>query len=176
MANDNIGQLKTFRQLLDEEKSIIIPKVQRDYAYGRQEEKVQDVLDGMLTSIIEAVRDDSNNILDFVYGGTYVHKSDKKAGLIPLDGQQRLTTLFLLHFYASLLGDEDENPIEQNDVEILTKFRYETRQSATEFCTNLIRNIRPNLIKDYKPKNKSIKALIVDDSHMEHAHAEQVRP
>ena len=164
MANDNIGQLKTFRQLLDEEKSIIIPKVQRDYAYGRQEEKVQDVLDGMLTSIIEAVRDDSNNILDFVYGGTYVHKSDKKAGLIPLDGQQRLTTLFLLHFYASLLGDEDENPIEQNDVEILTKFRYETRQSATELCTNLIRNIRPNLIKDYKPKNKSIKALIVDDA------------
>lgn len=164
MANDNIGQLKTFRQLLDEEKSIIIPKVQRDYAYGRQEEKVQDVLDGMLTSIIEAVRDDSNNILDFVYGGTYVHKSDKKAGLIPLDGQQRLTTLFLLHFYASLLGDEEGNPIGQKDVEMLTKFRYETRQSATEFCTNLIRSIRPNLIKDYKPKNNNIKVLIVDDA------------
>ena len=164
MANDNIGQLKTFCQLLDEEKSIIIPKVQRDYAYGRQEEKVQNVLDGMLTSIIEAVRDDSNNILDFVYGGTYVHKSDKKAGLIPLDGQQRLTTLFLLHYYASLLGDEDGNPIDQKDVEMLTKFRYETRQSATEFCTNLIRSIRPNLIKNYKPKNKNIKTLIVDDA------------
>lgn len=164
MANDNIGQLNTFRQLLDEEKSIIIPKVQRDYAYGRQEKKVQDVLDGMLTNIIEAVRNDSNIILDFVYGGTYVHKSNKKAGLIPLDGQQRLTTLFLLHFYASLLGDEDGNPIEQKDVEILTKFRYETRQSATEFCTNLIRNIRPNLIKNYKPENKNIKALIVDDA------------
>lgn len=164
MTNDNIGQLKTFRQLLDEEKSVIIPKVQRDYAYGRQEEKVQDILDGMLTDIIEAVRDDFNNILDFVYGGTYVHKSDKKAGLIPLDGQQRLTTLFLLHFYASLLGDEDGNPIGQEDVEILTKFRYETRQSATEFCTNLIRSIRPNLIKVYKPKNNNIKALIVDDA------------
>ena len=164
MTNDNIGQLKTFRQLLDEEKSVIIPKVQRDYAYGRQEEKVQDILDGMLTDIIEAVRDDFNNILDFVYGGTYVHKSDKKAGLIPLDGQQRLTTLFLLHFYASLLGDEDGNPIGQEDVEILTKFRYETRQSATEFCTNLIRSIRPNLIKVYKPDNNNIKALIVDDA------------
>ena len=164
MTNDNIGQLKTFRQLLDEEKSVIIPKVQRDYAYGRQEEKVQDILDGMLTDIIEAVRDDFNNILDFVYGGTYVHKSDKKAGLIPLDGQQRLTTLFLLHFYASLLGDEDGNPIGQEDVEILTKFRYETRQSATEFCTNLIRSIRPNLIKVYKPENNNIKALIVDDA------------
>ncbi len=164
MANDNIGQLKIFRQLLDEEKSIIIPKVQRDYAYGRQEEKVQDVLDGMLTNIIVAVRDDANIILDFVYGGSYVHKSDKKAGLIPLDGQQRLTTLFLLHFYASLLGDEEGNPIAQEDVEILTKFRYETRQSATEFCTNLIRSIRPNLIKNYKPENNNINALIIDDA------------
>ena len=98
MTNDNIGKLTTFRQLLDEEKSIIIPKVQRDYAYGRQEMKVQDILDGMLTNIIEAARDDSSNILDFVYGGSYVYKNDKKAGLIPLDGQQRLTTLFLLHF------------------------------------------------------------------------------
>ncbi len=164
MANDNIGQLKTFRQLLDEEKSIIIPKVQRDYAYGRQDKKVQDILDGMLTSIIEAVRDDTNTILDFVYGGTYVHKSDKKAGLIPLDGQQRLTTLFLLHFYASLLRDEKENPIAQEDVEFLTKFRYETRQSATEFCTNLVRSIRPNLIRNYKPEINNIKALIVDDA------------
>lgn len=164
MANDNIGQLNTFRQLLNEEKSIIIPKVQRDYAYGRKEKKVQDVLDGMLTSIIAAVRDDANIILDFVYGGSYVHKNDKKAGLIPLDGQQRLTTLFLLYFYASLLGDEEGNPIDQKDVEILTKFRYETRQSATEFCTNLIRSIRPNLIKNYKPENNNIKALIVDDA------------
>lgn len=164
MADDNIGQLKTFRQLLDEKKSIIIPKVQRDYAYGRKEEKVQDVLNGMLTSIMEAIRDDSSNILDFVYGGTYVHKSDKKAGLIPLDGQQRLTTLFLLHFYASLLRDEKGNPIAQEEVEFLTKFRYETRQSATEFCTNLVRSIRPNLIKSYKPENNNIKALIVDDA------------
>lgn len=164
MASDNIGQLNTFCQLLEEEKSIIIPKVQRDYAYGRQEKKVQDVLDGMLASIIEAVKDDSSNILDFVYGVSYVHKSGKKAGLIPLDGQQRLTTLFLLHFYASLLGTEEGKLIDQNEVEILTKFRYETRQSATEFCTNLIRNIRPNLIKNYKPENKNIKALIVDDA------------
>jgi hypothetical protein len=164
MTNDNIGQLKTFRQLLDEEKNIIIPKVQRDYAYGRQEKKVQDVLDGMLTSIIKAVIDDGSVILDFVYGGTYVRKSDKNVGLIPLDGQQRLTTLFLLHFYASLLGDEEGNPIRQEDVEMLTRFRYETRQSATEFCINLIRSIRPNLLNNYKPENSNIKALIVDDA------------
>ena len=164
MSNDNIGKLKTFRQLLEEENTIIIPKVQRDYAYGRKEKKVEEVLDGMLTEILEAVRDDKSNILDFVYGSPYVHKNKASAGFIPLDGQQRLTTLFLIHFYASLLGDEKGNPIEQNEVDFLAKFQYETRQSATEFCTNLIKVIRSNLISKYKPSQRNLKELIIDDA------------
>lgn len=44
MINDNIGQKKTFFELLDEVASIRIPKVQRDYAYGREEAKVQSIL------------------------------------------------------------------------------------------------------------------------------------
>lgn len=164
MSNNEIGKLKTFHQLLEEENTIIIPKVQRDYAYGRNEKKVADVLDGMLTSIIKAVRNEEPTILDFVYGGSYVKKNKVVAGLIPLDGQQRLTTLFLLHFYASLIGDEEGKPIEQNEVSKLTKFRYETRQSATEFCTNLVTNIRQNLIRNYKPENQNLKQLIIDDA------------
>lgn len=164
MSNNVIGKLKTFHQLLEEENTIIIPKVQRDYAYGRKEQKVADVLDGMLTNIIEAVRDEESIILDFVYGGSYVKKNKVAAGLIPLDGQQRLTTLFLLYFYASLIGDEKGNPISQDEVTKLTKFRYETRQSATEFCTNLVTNIRQNLIKNYKPGNQNLKQLIIDDA------------
>ena len=164
MNNNEIGKLKTFHQLLEEENTIIIPKVQRDYAYGREEQKVADILDGMLTSIIEAARDENPIILDFVYGGSYVKKNKVVAGLIPLDGQQRLTTLFLLHFYASLIGDEEGNTIDENEVSKLTKFRYETRQSATEFCTNLVTNIRKNLIATYKPENRNLKELIVDDA------------
>ena len=34
--------------------------------------------------------------LDFVYGDI-----DKEGNMTPLDGQQRLTTLFLLHWYAA---------------------------------------------------------------------------
>ena len=80
MVNDNIGQKRTFFKLLDEVASIKIPKVQRDYAYGREEQKVQTILDGMLTSIITAVRDDTSNILDFVYGGSDVHDNNQKGG------------------------------------------------------------------------------------------------
>lgn len=74
MGNNEIGKLETFHQLLNEENTIIIPKVQRDYAYGRNEQKVTDILDGMLTGILEAVRDNKSNVLDFVYGGSYVKK------------------------------------------------------------------------------------------------------
>lgn len=162
MINDNIGQKKTFFELLDEVASIRIPKVQRDYAYGREEAKVQSILDDMLTGIITAVRDDSSNVLDFVYGGSDIHEknNNQKGGLIPLDGQQRLTTLFLLHFYASLLDDQ----IDQEDVNKLTKFSYETRHSAKEFCRNLVEKIRPNLLKIYKSADRNIKDLIVDNA------------
>ena len=164
MNNSEIGRLKTFHQLLEEENTIIIPKVQRDYVYGRADSKVEKILDGMLTSILEAVRDNKSVILDFVYGGSYVKKNKVIAGLIPLDGQQRLTTLFLLHFYASLLKNEENKAIDQNEVEKLAKFRYETRQSATEFCTNLIVNIRQNLLQKYQPNKQNLKDLIVDDA------------
>ena len=97
-SSKNIGELITFHQLIDEEKTIVIPKVQRDYAYGREDKKVADILDGILTKILEAIRDDTSNILDFVYGGSFVRQHNISAGFIPLDGQQRLTTLFLLFF------------------------------------------------------------------------------
>ena len=88
---------------MNDESVIMIPKVQRDYAYGRKENKVEEVLDGMLTTMLDAVANNSVEIFDFVYGGSFVKRNDTGAGLIPLDGQQRLTTLFLLHWYASVV-------------------------------------------------------------------------
>ena len=65
-------------------------------------------------------------VLDFVYGSLLKDKS-----MTPLDGQQRLTTLFLLHLYACIK--------EKNDQKVkLLKFSYETRHSANEFCKSLI--------------------------------------
>ena len=161
---NNIGKLTTFSRLLNDESVIMIPKVQRDYAYGRKENKVEEVLDGMLTTMLDAVANNSVEIFDFVYGGSFVKRNDTGAGLIPLDGQQRLTTLFLLHWYASVVQpvveDGEENTI--ITVDSLLKFRYETRQSATDFIEALIRDIRNDIIPKYS-EHKNIKEMIMDN-------------
>lgn len=101
-------------------KRIEIPKIQRDFAYGRTDEKNSRKRENFLSSLYEAV---SRNpiTLDFVYGDV------KSNTLIPLDGQQRLTTLFLLYWYAS----KKENIAE---TDFLKCFSYETRPSARKFC------------------------------------------
>ena len=66
--------------------------------------------------------------LDFIYGNI-----DDKGIMTPLDGQQRLTTLFLLHWYAAR---KQNIPVE--DMEFLKRFSYETRYSARYFCLELI--------------------------------------
>lgn len=157
------GKLTTFFRLISEESSIRIPKVQRDYAYGRDDEKTRDILHGMLDTMLKALKENRQEIFDFVYGGPYAKDDDSQTGMIPLDGQQRLTTLFLLHFYASLFAkDASGNPI---DVSILKKFSYETRQSANEFRLKLITDIRDRLLKyDYPSLKTGIMEFIRDDS------------
>lgn len=115
----------TFWKLLDND-SIEIPIIQRDYAQGRIEEnKIRDKFLDVLYDKIENVHETVN--LDFVYGRIINNK------LIPLDGQQRLTTLFLLHWYLAV-KDKNLNDIV---IEKLQKFTYETRISSREFCKSL---------------------------------------
>ena len=157
----NIGELITFPELLKKPGDVVIPKVQRDYAYGRPEEKIEEILNGMLDSMIDAVVNNEPVILDFIYGGASVKDSQKSAGLIPLDGQQRLTTLWLLYFYASVLDDMPED-----EIEILKKFRYETRESANAFCRDLVNGIRIHILEQgyLSEKNMSIIDMIKDDA------------
>lgn len=153
------GKLTTFFRLLTEESSIKIPKVQRDYAYGRDDDKARSILTGMLDSMHSALVEDRREIFDFVYGGPYAKDDEGQAGMIPLDGQQRLTTLFLLHFYASLSAkDNAGTPV---DVSILKGFSYETRQSANDFRLKLVTDIRQRIIDSgYPESDKTIKRLI----------------
>ena len=64
--------------------------------------------------------------LDFVYG------SVENGHLQPLDGQQRLTTLWLLHWYIALKAEKLKEASN-----ILKNFSYETRISSREFCKKL---------------------------------------
>lgn len=75
--------------------SIVIPKIQRDYAQGRSTLEAVRVRNKFLDALYNAV-EGTPITLDFVYGNI-----DKNGVLTPLDGQQRLTTLFLLHWFAA---------------------------------------------------------------------------
>jgi hypothetical protein len=109
----------SFLELLDK-VGIKIPIIQRDYAQGRESAKT--IREKFITNLYDVLSTNEKKInLDFVYG------TIKDGYLIPLDGQQRLTTLFLLHYY--LLNDKKEQ---------LQKFTYETRVSSRKFCSLLI--------------------------------------
>lgn len=114
----------TFLDICQQNNGIEIPIIQRDYAQGRiQETKKRE---RFLSALKKAVM--GNGIsLDFIYG------SLTNGVLIPLDGQQRLTTLFLLHWYAAK-GDS----IDEKNWLCLKKFTYATRASAKRFCEYLL--------------------------------------
>ncbi len=107
-------------------KEIIIPIIQRDYAQGRLDPDINRVRDRFLTSLHDAITKEPIT-LDFVYGDI-----DSDGVMTPLDGQQRLTTLFLLHWYAARKANVCEE-----DAAFLSKFGYETRYSARYFCKEL---------------------------------------
>ncbi|QNK89861.1 DUF262 domain-containing protein [Sporosarcina sp. resist] len=116
----------TFWQLLNH-FYITIPIIQRDYAQGRMDDRTKDIRTVLLEHLQEALEGERHVDFDFVYG------SVENQTLTPLDGQQRLTTLFLLHWYFSVKENIDIK-------DVLSRFSYETRISARDFCRALVLN------------------------------------
>lgn len=108
-------------------RGIEIPRIQRDYAQGRRTGKVPKLRNKFLSTIYQALKQEKPLALDFVYG-------DVSDGiLIPLDGQQRITTLFLLHWYASRKDLSQGS----NECSFLKNFSYETRAGSRYFYQQL---------------------------------------
>lgn len=127
----NVGKKMTFWSLISE-LSICIPIIQRDYIQGRNKDQVIDARRNLLREMRESIQNNGNLDLNFVYGK--VHTDNGKSVFIPLDGQQRLTTLFLLHWFSFAQA----NDIAKAD--ILKRFTYETRTSSRKFIEHLINN------------------------------------
>ena len=94
MNSNNTNKETTFWKFLTN-NTIEIPIIQRDYAQGRlgKEYLRKSFLTDIKDALDNALKDDGKTEmkLDFVYG------SLEDVKLSPLDGQQRLTTLWLLH-------------------------------------------------------------------------------
>ena len=116
----------TFWQLLKDNK-IVIPIVQRDYAQGRADQVR--IRKRFLKSLIMALDGEKDILLDYVFG------NQENAVITPLDGQQRLTTLWLLHWYIAMRLDLIQTDSKVRDT--LLRFTYETRVSSSDFCESL---------------------------------------
>lgn len=135
-----IGAQVNYSQLLKRHQRIRVPLIQRDYAQGRQEAK--DVRDEFLKALegalLKSAEDPSLPLnLDFVYGSVE-GEGGGETQFLPLDGQQRLTTLFLLHWYLAWLDqqwDEFERLFCENG---RARFAYSVRPSSTEFFDALV--------------------------------------
>ena len=117
--------VKSFYQLL-KETEVVIPMIQRDYAQGRLTEKVKSIRHDFSDALYKACKDKKPLHLDFIYG------EEDKRQFKPFDGQQRLTTLFLLHWYAA--GKAEKLAEEK---EFFNRFCYEIRESTRIFIKKL---------------------------------------
>lgn len=118
----------SYADILSQGGNIVIPLIQRDYAQGRNTDKAREVRKSFVSDLYNNLMSaDKVMNLDFIYGA----KDDER--FVPLDGQQRLTTLFLLHLYLDALRGPQDATIE-------FKFSYETRESSRRFCAHLIKS------------------------------------
>lgn len=151
----------TFKSFLSK-YYVTIPMVQRDYAQGRTSIDVNRVRNRFLDAIREHIIQptDKHDVmkLDFVYGEKENVWSKEEANKLtqiivtPLDGQQRLTTLYLLHWYAA----KRKESLAFEKYSFLEHFSYDIRPSSRDFCARLLRftpsfesSIKDQLIDQY---------------------------
>ncbi|WP_410875111.1 DUF262 domain-containing protein [Nocardia sp. A7] len=115
-------------------KWVEIPLIQRDYAQGREDSATAEIRADFLDVLCDAVTGFGSVSLDFVYGDI------RDGTLRPLDGQQRLTTLFLLHWYIAFRTESLTADL------AWTRFRYATRPSAELFCERIVANPPPSTV------------------------------
>ena len=162
-SSNGLGNRTTFLKML-EDYSIIIPVIQRDYAQGRETEKVTELRKNFVYDLISFLKDSEkkSHDLDAIYGSV----QDRQ--FVPLDGQQRLTTLFLLHIYIAGMNSEESFKTLKNSLQ--GRFSYMTRRSSTMFCEKIIEH---NVFTEYKAMRE--KAVLDTEARIEeHSEDEQI--
>lgn len=121
-------------------KVICIPLLQRDYVQGGKESVISPFIDSLL--------DETNpSDLNYIYGYT------EHGSFIPVDGQQRLTTLWLLYLYAAAKAGM------MSDFTVNLTFL--SREYAGDFCERLKCKM-PEVLQKAN-ENDSLNSIIQDE-------------
>ena len=160
-----LGQRISFVELLDNYEQVRVPQLQRDYAQGR--ESAREVRDRFLESLLGALLlppDDASLPLnlDFVYGSI---EENTDRYFLPLDGQQRLTTLFLLHWYLSWRDGQLDVLHEIIRDGCRSRFTYEVRPSSSEFFDDLV-----HFVPDESPGEVGSMRRMLENQHWFYLH------
>ena len=107
---------------------VVIPGIQRHYVQGANNPKAESVRKLFIKEIFTAIEEKQNEFnLHFIYGPI---NTDGEDSFVPVDGQQRLTTLWLIARYAA----EKAEPSDRKDLlSLLSRFTYEDRINAKRF-------------------------------------------
>ena len=113
---------------------IQVPNYQREYAQGRNNERAKLIRNGFVTSLYGSIKNNEPLELDFIFGGKESKESDenKNDSFNPVDGQQRLTILFLLHWYVFMRANRSDYLKTLGD-----HFLYTTRTTSETFCKKI---------------------------------------
>lgn len=156
MENNLTAKRETFWSLLTDSENkfnVLIPRIQRDYAQGRIDPETNQIRTHFFESIFDAIQNKNEMDLNFIYGDIVPETNCFE----PVDGQQRLTALFLIHWYFAMYSGEIDNY-----KAVFSKFNYATREVTKGFCAHLIEDVRidlPGLIsnnRNIKKKNESL--------------------
>lgn len=112
---------------------VVIPGIQRHYVQGANNPKAESVRKQFIKEIFTAIEKKQNEFnLHFIYGPINTNGEDS---FVPVDGQQRLTTLWLIARYAA---EKAESSDRKDLLRLLSRFTYEDRINAKRFCQALI--------------------------------------
>lgn len=97
-------------ELLAAYNRIVIPRIQRDYAQGRQDSRTKEIRSNLLNDLFSM----KNVSFNMIFG-----ESDDGRNFIPIDGQQRLTLLFLLALYGHKKVDKADMGLESEWIPVV---------------------------------------------------------
>ncbi|MEX2443111.1 MAG: DUF262 domain-containing protein [Alkalispirochaeta sp.] len=135
------------------DRTVEIPLIQRDYAQGRTDQNTTYIRRNIITAIRNALEHNDPLNFDFVYGHEEKHEDSLR--FIPIDGQQRLTTFFLVHWYLAVRDNalHEARPV-------LQRFVYRTRVSSTDFFEKLLQ--QSIVLPDSSDESTPLSATIQD--------------
>lgn len=123
----------------DKNYIIYIPDMQRDYCWGTTKaDKADKHGNSLFKNFLDTLVQDCNeNKTDFTMGLFYGYIEDDRIYLC--DGQQRITSLYLILLYAYKLGKVDKGLLIHNNMPCM---QYAVRDSSLFFLNDLVEHIK----------------------------------